>query len=72
MMHVLGREIVAGPRGPRGTTAYQAEPKALPARPEVRGAHRTERIAWEPRGEGRSPAAGMGLDGGGEVRWPYG
>jgi hypothetical protein len=72
MFHVVGREILSGPSWPLGTTASKAEPKSLPARPEVGGASRTERIAWETRGEGRSPASVMGLEGGWEVRWPYG
>ena len=39
MFHVGGREILPGASWPLGTAAYKAEPKSLPARQEVRGAH---------------------------------
>ena len=57
MFHVAGREILPGPRWPLGTAAYKAEPKSLPARQEVRGAHSTVWIALETGREGRSPAS---------------
>src|SRR5499427_5239925 len=56
MFHVVGREILPGPRWPLGTAAYKAEPKSQPAWQEVRGAHSTVWIALETRREGRSPA----------------
>jgi hypothetical protein len=60
MFHVAGWESLPGPRWPLGTAADKAAPKSLPARPEVRGAHRTAWIAWEMGCEGRSPAAVSG------------
>jgi hypothetical protein len=39
MSHVVGREVVHGPRRPLGTAGDQAMPTSLPARAEVRGAH---------------------------------
>ena len=72
MFHVVGREILSGPRRPLGTAAYKAELKSVQARQEVRGAYSTDSIAWETRGEGRGPASVMGLEGGGEVRLPHG
>src|SRR5215471_18098854 len=56
MFHVAGRELLPGPRRPLGTAASKAEPKSLPARQEVRGAHSTVWIARETGREGRSPA----------------
>ena len=72
MSHVVGREILSGPRRPLGTAAYKAEPKSVPARQEVRGAHSTVTIAQETGGEGRGPASVMGLEGGWDVRLPHG
>src|SRR2546426_9436493 len=60
MFHVAGREILPGPRWPPGTAVYKAEPKSLPARQEVRGAHSTACIALETRREERSPASVSG------------
>src|SRR5215475_214887 len=60
MFHVVGREILQGPRWPLGTAAYKAEPKSLVAQQEVRGAHSTAWIALETGREGRSPASVSG------------